>query len=627
MNQPPDHPAGQPTPHPSSPDSAPASPADDRSRWGGVIHAYQKYDPETFPGPREQGSSDLLDAALEHSLRFGNRRRLTPEELANAIRLDPSQIAGLGPPIESLLAILEERKRRILASYQVQSALRQSQRRFAQAAQQVQIPKELEQPLQRALRSEQPYALDHLWYQLEQRAPQAAKGLLNVKQRMTEKHQIQELISRYTFTGRTAVSVEEALQIKAELEQIDRLLEQLQEAAQSGRVALLDWDALRDQISEEQRDGGSGDDEDGIREHDGSAHLAELQAAAKRIEQWLQQQMEQQGLHKAAAGDWQLTPKAYKTIQQRLLTRIFSDLKPSRSGRHTASTIGEGAVELATTRPYQPGDSLGGIDFTQSLVNALLRTASSTNAADRPAAGQPTANLRLWSQDIEVHQTRNRPRCATCVIMDMSGSMRYDDQYMHVKRMALAMQALITSEYPGDFLRFIEMYTFAKLRPAGEVIQILPKPVTIHDPWVQLKVDMSRADISESMVHPHFTNIQHSLRLARQQLAAVDTPNRQIVLITDGLPTAHFEDQWLYMLYPPHPRTEAATMREAQLCAAEGITINLFLIPSWSQSEEDVQFAYRMAQATRGRVIFASGQELDRFVVWDYVNQRRDIIG
>jgi uncharacterized protein with von Willebrand factor type A (vWA) domain len=297
-----------------------------------------------------------------------------------------------------------------------------------------------------------------------------------------------------------------------------------------------------------------------------------------------------------------------------LLERIFSSLQPSRSGRHPQAVVGEGAVELQQTKAYEFGDSVANLDLSQTVINALLRSGD-----ERP--------LRLRGQDIVVHKTRNHPKCATGGILDMSGSMRYDGQYINVKRMALALQGLINSEYPGDFLRFIEMYTFAKLRSPGEIVQMMPKSVTIHDPWVQLKADMSRPDVSETLVHPHFTNIQHSLKLARQNLVNVDTPNLQIVLITDGLPTAHFEDHWLYMLYPPHPRTEEATMREGMLCAKEGITINLFLIPSWSQSEEDIRFAYRLAQSTKGRVFFTSGKNLDRFVLWDYLKNRRDIIG
>ena len=275
--------------------------------------------------------------------------------------------------------------------------------------------------------------------------------------------------------------------------------------------------------------------------------------------------------------------------------------------------MGEGAVEMQRTKPYEFGDSVANIDMPQTVVNALLRQGD-----ERP--------IRLRADDIEVHKTRNHPKCATAVIMDMSGSMRYDGQYINVKRMALALQGLIQSEYPGDFLRFIEMYTFAKLRSPGEIIELMPKQVTIHDPWVRLKADMSDEQYSEHTIHPHFTNIQHALKLARQNLVNTDTPNRQIVLITDGLPTAHFEDEWLYMLYPPDPATEQATMREAMLCHKEGITINIFLVPSWSQSEEDIRFAHRLAQTTKGRVFFTSGNDLDRFVLWDYVQNRRDII-
>jgi uncharacterized protein with von Willebrand factor type A (vWA) domain len=275
--------------------------------------------------------------------------------------------------------------------------------------------------------------------------------------------------------------------------------------------------------------------------------------------------------------------------------------------------VGEGAVEMPQTKPYEFGDSLTNMDIPQTMINAMLRDGASVPVRIRP-------------DDIEVHRTRNTPKCATVVIMDMSGSMRYDGQYINVKRMALALDGLIRREYPGDYLRFIEMYTFAKLTPASEIINLMPKPVTITDPFVQLRADMSRDDLTEAMIHPHFTNIQHSLQLARQLLAAQESPNRQIILITDGLPTAHFDKSWLFMLYPPDPRTESATLREAGFCQRENITINLFLIPSWSQSEEDVRFAHRLAESTQGRVFFTAGRDLDRFVVWDYVNRKKEII-
>jgi uncharacterized protein with von Willebrand factor type A (vWA) domain len=192
--------------------------------------------------------------------------------------------------------------------------------------------------------------------------------------------------------------------------------------------------------------------------------------------------------------------------------------------------------------------------------------------------------------------------------------------------MGIALEGLIRREYPGDYLRFVEIASFAKPRHVSEVAALLPKPVTLYDPVVRLRADMSDENITEFDVPPHFTNIQHGLQLARRFLAAQDTPNRQVILITDGLPTAHFQGQFLYLLYPPHRQTEEATMKEGRLCRQEGITINIFLLPSWSQSSEDVQFAYRLAESTAGRVFFTAGRDLDRYVVWDYFSRRREIV-
>ena len=281
---------------------------------------------------------------------------------------------------------------------------------------------------------------------------------------------------------------------------------------------------------------------------------------------------------------------------------------------------GDGAVELVPTRPYEFGDSVAHMDIPGSLTNALLREAAE---GGRPPGGR----LRLDQRDIEVHKTRNTPKCATTVVLDMSGSMRYGGLYVDVKKMALALQGLVQREYPGDFLQFIEMYSFARPRPAGEIVKLLPKPVTVFDSVVRLRADMADPRIAESDVPPHFTNIQHALQLSRQHLARQDTPNRQVILITDGLPTAHFEGSQLYLLYPPHKRTEEATLREAEACRREGITINLFLLSGWSQSREDIRFAYKLAETARGRVFFTAGRELDRYVVWDYLARRRSILG
>ncbi len=565
-----------------------------KSNLGGVVHTYQRYDPGNFPSPT-QPPPDLVSPAFEHALMYGNYRELTEEELARAIELDPSQIAGLGPSIDFLKAMLEERKRKILEKYETDSVEKKAKKVFEKSAARAEPPKELRGVFKKAVADQQIYLLERMYYQVGDDTSRFAGQLVSLIEDLGNHYQIDELAAKYAFTGAERMTIPQALEIKAELEAIDELLKQLEEAAKTAQIGVIDMEKLGQFASTED--------------------MASLEELRQQVENMVRELAERQGLDRDAnTGAFRLTPQAYKIFQGRLLERIFSKLQPGRSGRHTGRIVGEGSVELPQTKQYEFGDSLANMDTTQTVINAMLRDPTATN-------------IRLKSSDIEVHRTRNSPKCATVVVMDMSGSMRYDGQYMNVKRMALALQGLITSEYPGDFLRFIEMYTFAKLRTAGEIVELMPKPVTIHDPWVRLRADMSRDDISEEQIHPHFTNIQHALRLARQNLATVDTPNKQVIVITDGLPTAHFEESMLYMLYPPDAKTEQATMREAAMCQRDGIVINMFLVPSWSQSEEDIRFAYRVAENTRGRVFFTAGKDLDRFVVWDYIDRKREILG
>ncbi|QDT69970.1 hypothetical protein MalM25_29140 [Planctomycetes bacterium MalM25] len=599
-----------------------------RSTLGGVIHTYQKYDPAKFPSPRDPSEgADLVSAAFEHALRFGERRELTEEELARAIRLDPSQIAGLGPSIDALRAMLEERKRKILVRFETRKARKRAHKAFHRAAAEVKPPKEHADRYREAVRTEQLRDLERLWYAVGDDTSPFAIDLIRLLERMGEKYQVEELIAKYTFTGRESMTVPQALEVKEELEKIDELLKQLEEAAETAQIGVIDLDMLSEFAE-------PGD-------------VDQLSSLQQQVQDYLREMAERQGLEQGKEGGaFQLTPKAYRVFQSKLLERLFADLEAGRSGRHDDGLTGEGAVETQRTRPYEFGDSVANMDVVSTFTNALLREASQdspppsgegqgggevgTRVPPTPALprrGRESRGFRLRSDDIVVHKTRNTPKAATSVVMDMSGSMRYDGQYINVKRMALALQGLLRSEYPGDFLSFVECYSFGKPVEPGKVINLMPKPVTINDPVVQLRADMSRDDITESMVPPHFTNLQHGLSIARRQLRAQDTPNRQIVLITDGLPTAHFEGETLYLLYPPDPRTESATLREGMLCAREGITINLFLLPSWSQSEEDVRFAYRLAESTKGRVFFTAGRDLDRYVVWDYVSRRRHVLG
>lgn len=564
-----------------------------KKKIGGVVQTYMKYDPVKFPSPT-QPPPDFVSPMMNQMLAYGSMRELTEEELARAVRLDPEQFKNLGPSLDMIKALLEERKRKILATYETRTVELKAHNNFHKHAHNgPPTPGPMIEFFKEAIQQEQLYDLERMYYQVGDDSDPLAQHLAQLISRLAIKYEIDELASKYHFTGRESMTIPKALEIKEELEKIDELLKQLEEVRDTAQIAILDIEKLGEFMDEE------------------SMHsLEEMQ---RTIENYIKEAAERQGLTKKD-GRFQLTPKAYRVFQGKLLAKIFSNLQASRSGRHEGNIVGEGAVELQSTKPYEFGDSITHMDIPQTFINAMLR-------------GGSELPIRLKTEDIEIHRTRNNPKSATVVIMDMSGSMRYDGQYINVKRMALALEGLIRTEYPGDYLNFIEMYTFGKVRRTGEIIDLMPKNVTIYDPWIQLKVDMSREEVSEHMVHQHFTNIQHSLRLARQLLANQDTPNRQVVLITDGLPTAHFEENILYMLYPPHPRTEEATMREGAACAQDGITINTFLVPSWSQSEEDIRFAHRLSEQTKGRVFFTAGGDLDRFVVWDYLNRKREILG
>ncbi len=572
-----------------------------RDTLGGILHTYQRYDPARIPPPRPP-AVDLVSPAIDHLLEFGDMTDLTEEQLAAAVMLDPEQIKGLGPSLDSIRRQLEEARRKILERYQTEGVQKKARRQFREAAQRMQPPARSREGFAKAVREEQIRQLERLWYSVDDDQSRFAGQLPGLIEKLGEVYQIDELVAKWQFTGREKLTVPEALEVKERLEEIEELLRQVEEARKNARVFLIDMESLGRYVEQGERD--------------------ELDQLRRQIQEIVEQAAAEQGLQRRKTG-YELTPQALRIFQGKLLEQIFSALDPSRTGRHQGGIVGDGAVELVPTRPYEFGDSVAHMDIPGSLVNAMLRQAGDDSAS---SDGRPR-RLRLDARDIEVHRTRNNPKCATTVVLDMSGSMRYGGQYVSVKRMALALQGLVHREYPGDFVQFIEMASFAKPRSVGEVLTLLPKPVTIFDSVVRLRADMADPAISESDVPPHFTNIQHALSLSRQHLVRQDTPNKQVIIITDGLPTAHFEGSELYLLYPPHRRTEEATIREATLCHREGITVNVFLLSGWSQSREDIKFAYRLAEAAQGRVFFTAGKDLERFVVWDYLARRRSIIG
>src|SRR3954451_8145351 len=326
---------------------------------GGIIHTYQKYDPVNLPAPT-QPPPDLVSPAMEHMLMFGDARRLTDEELARAIHLDPSQIAGLGPSLDALLAMLLERKRKILAKYETQSVQGTARKEYQKAASKIDPPPKLRDRLKQAIKDEQLRDLENLWYAADDERSKFARQVVQLVETLGNKYQVDELAAKYQFTGRTPLTIEEALAVKEELEKIDELLKQIEEARKNAQIGIIDMELL-EQCAE-------------------PGEMEKLEELQRMIENYVREMAERQGLERdGKVRGFRLTPKAYRLFQGRLLERIFSELKASRSGRHQGPIVGEGAVEMSHTKQYEFGDSLAHMDIPQSFINAMLRTGGQTD--------------------------------------------------------------------------------------------------------------------------------------------------------------------------------------------------------------------------------------------------------
>ncbi|NBT14479.1 MAG: hypothetical protein EBS56_13010, partial [Planctomycetia bacterium] len=214
-----------------------------RDSLGGIVHTYQRYDPARIPPPRPP-AADLVSPAMEHLLEFGSIDELTEEQLAEAVVLDPEQIKGLGPSLDSLKRQLEERRRKILERYETGGLRKKARGVFRDAAQQAKPPAKAREAFQRAVREEQIRQLERLWYEEADDQSRFAADLVTLIDRLGDVYQVDELVTKWQFTGREKLTVAEALEVKEELETIEDLLKQLEEARKNARIALIDLEAL-----------------------------------------------------------------------------------------------------------------------------------------------------------------------------------------------------------------------------------------------------------------------------------------------------------------------------------------------------------------------------------------------
>jgi uncharacterized protein with von Willebrand factor type A (vWA) domain len=301
------------------------------------------------------------------------------------------------------------------------------------------------------------------------------------------------------------------------------------------------------------------------------------------IEAFLQQLEAEHLLERNADGALEISAAGERSLRRTAFEELFRSLRGGPGfGDHPARGSGVGVEALAETRPYTFGDDLSRLDAGRSLQNTLRRT------------GQLGA---VSEEDLEVQETEPYTACATVLAIDISHSMVLygEDRITPAKEVALALAELILTRYPHDFLRVIQFGDRAEEVPLRQL------------PYLE--------------AGPYHTNTRDALALARSILLRQKRPNRQIVLITDGKPSALTEGNRIYKNpYGLDLKIVNRTLEEAERCRRHGIVITTFMLATdpWLQ-----QFVDQLTRVNRGRAFFASLERLGSFVLADYLRQRR----
>ena len=312
--------------------------------------------------------------------------------------------------------------------------------------------------------------------------------------------------------------------------------------------------------------------------------------AARSLERLakLAKDLEEAGLIDQREGRFELTPKGTRRIGQQALSDLFGQLTKDRVGNHATTFTGTGHDREETTKPYEYGDPFN-LDLSRTVHNAVRRAGS----------GVP---VQLHPEDFEVIETEALTRSATVLLLDLSLSMPMRDNFVPAKKMAMALHTLITSKFPRDYLGLVGFSEVAR--------EIEPEDL----PTV-------------SWDYVYGTNLQHGLILARKMLAH-QQGTKQIILVTDGEPTAHivpYDGGLGYDVefnYPPRPETLELTLAEVMRCTKAGITINTFLLDPdrglWG-------FVDQLSRINRGRTFATTPGELGDYVLVDFLNHKTTV--
>jgi len=316
-----------------------------------------------------------------------------------------------------------------------------------------------------------------------------------------------------------------------------------------------------------------------------------------------------------------LTPKLVRGMQHRALLEIFSDLKRGNKDGHQTLAPGRTNERADGAKHYEYGDPLSEIDLGQTMRNAVARR------ADEHGLGLP---IHINFDDFELHLTEGSADCATVMLIDQSGSMMRWGRFYQAKRVALGMQAMLRARFPQDTIDFVGFHSMADRLQERDIPLVMPKPISIRDYEVRLRVPLAQAQQNPDKVPLHFTNLHLGLRTARQILARRGAANKQVFIITDGQPTAHIEpnaagggEDMLYLLYPPSERTATITLKEAMRCQQMGIRLATFALIEDYWGMDWVGFVDRLTRLTRGIAYYCTSDDLSSTVIESYLTGKK----
>ena len=368
---------------------------------------------------------------------------------------------------------------------------------------------------------------------------------------------IDEMSRRYDFQGDREMTLREAMKLMEELQRMDELERQLKRVRDPKDLEGLDPAEVERLLGDQ---------------------------AARELErlQELTRKLEEAGYLERQGDRLELTARALRKIGDKALRDIFTHLKRDRFGRHAVERRGAGGDRTDDAKPYEFGDPFL-LDLRETLMNAV----------ERHGAGTP---LRLVPADFEVFRTELSTQAATVVMLDMSRSMIFNGCFLAAKKVTLALNALIRGQFPRDQLHIVGFSLYAREFRAEQLPGLASSEWSVG------------------------TNMHAGFQLARRLLGRQKGGNKQIIMVTDGEPTAHMEGTEAEFAYPPTRRTIQETLKEAQRCTREGITINTFML---ERSEMLMAFVEQMARINRGRAFFATPERLGEYVLVDYVGSKR----